>query len=86
LPIPAGTFRNLNAQKNAVFYLRNDKKGQSLFRYDLEKRKEELVLEEINGYTLSHNGEKILFSKNRTYGIIDAKAGQKAESLLNLQV
>ncbi|HNR66673.1 MAG TPA: PDZ domain-containing protein [bacterium] len=85
LPIPAGTFRNLNAQKNAVFYLRNDKKGQSLFRYDLEKRKEELVLEEINGYTLSHNGEKILFSKNRTYGIIDAKAGQKAESLLNLQ-
>ncbi|MBN1540622.1 PD40 domain-containing protein [candidate division KSB1 bacterium] len=85
LPVPAGSYHSLNAHKNGVLYLRNDKNGDALYRFDLEKRKEESVLEGVSGYVLSYDGEKVLFNKNKSYGIVDAQPGQTGGRLLDLE-
>ena len=45
--------------------------------YDLEDRKDSTVLTGIDGYVLSQDGKKVLFSKGSDYGIADVKADQK---------
>jgi tricorn protease len=45
--------------------------------YDLAEREGGTVLPKVAGYTLSADGQKILYRSNGTFGIIDAKADQK---------
>ncbi|MEA2463648.1 MAG: tricorn protease [Acidobacteriota bacterium] len=85
IPGASGSYSNLNALPNGVLYQRGDD-AQSLRFYNIEDRKEETVLETLQGYELSANGEKILASLGRnSYAIVNAKPGQKpADSMLKL--
>jgi tricorn protease len=85
IPGASGNYFNLSALPNGVLYMRGDD-SFSLRFYNIEDRKEEVVLETLQGYELSANGEKILASLGRNgYAIVNAKPGQKpVDSMLKL--
>ena len=87
VPIQAGNYSYLQANKTALFYISNPVSGLSgpyprektaLNRFNLEKKKEVLIMEGLTSYLLSANGEKILYeapsrdkeSGRKIYGII----------------
>jgi tricorn protease len=86
IPGPPGNYGNLRALPNGVLYIKADGDNQSLRFYNVDDRKEETVLEELNGYDLSVSGEKLLVSLARNnFAIVNPKGGQKtAETTLKL--
>ena len=106
LPMPPGVVSDLGAAKGYVFYLDSPVSGLSgpipgetsaIHAFDMKEGKDHVLLEDADNFTVSFNGEKILYaSKKRsgeedapdhTYGIIEAKptAPKKAgEGALNL--
>jgi len=66
LPIPARNYVTLEAGKANNFYLlegpdRNGTQPPILHKFDLEKRKLDKVIEGLNGFIISANGEKMLY-------------------------
>ncbi|MDZ7374470.1 MAG: PDZ domain-containing protein [candidate division KSB1 bacterium] len=80
LPITPGRYSDPRAAEKMVYYLYRDEEGRTtLKRFNIEEEKEETVLEGISGYDLSRDGKKILFRKGKDFGIVEAKANQKAD-------
>ncbi len=73
LPIPAKNFVNMLAGKSGILFLseapmvvtEDDQQNlnQTIQKFDLSKRKADKFLEEINDFTVSFDGEKILYRK-----------------------
>ena len=69
LPIPAGAYSELEAGKAGMLYLREvapvaavaGEVHPTLWRFDLAKRERERYLDNVAAWTLSSNGEKILY-------------------------
>ena len=78
IPGPAGDYRNLSAGPDAVYYVTGTGAARQLKMYDLKEQKESAVLPGVGNYELSADGKKILYNQDETYGIVDAKADQKA--------
>lgn len=87
IPTPSGQYRGLNALPNGVLYVFGPDDRSSLKFYNIDDRKEETILEKINGpYDLSANLEKILVRVGGDYAIVSPKPGQKIdESKLSLE-
>ena len=71
LPIPPGNFQNLQANKENVFYVSMPTLGLSgplpgeepaVHVFDLEKRKNSVLMADADNYTLSFDGRKLLYS------------------------
>jgi tricorn protease len=83
IPGPPGNYQNLSASAEAVFYQRAGNGGgpgggpPSLKMFSFKDRKEETVLDAAGGYDLSADGKKIGYRLRDTFGIIDARPGQK---------
>lgn len=85
LPIPAKNYVGLTAGKTGrVFVLegapvagRLGDNSLTLHQFDLEKRKVEKILEGINSFDLSHNGEKMLYRQGDKWHIAAAGAPPK---------
>lgn len=98
LPIPARNYANLIAGKEGQLFLVEapmvDVSGEpptfEVSRFDLEKRKVEPLLHGVSNFTLSRNGEKMLFRNGKSWTIAGsdkAPAGSDgALSLSGLQV
>lgn len=86
IPGAPGAYSNLDALPNGVLYMRSNDGQSSLRFYNIDDRKEETILETLQGYELSANREKIVASLGRNnYAIVNAKPGQKpADSTLKL--
>jgi tricorn protease len=75
LPIPARNFLGLTTSKaNALYVLELPTlgpgvTGATVHKFDLEKRKFDKVLENVNGFRLSANGEKMLYSQAQNFFI-----------------
>ncbi len=76
LPIPARNFVGLAAGKANILFLVESPSdpapgasGAILHKYDLEKRKLDKVLENLNGFDLSANGEKMLYRQGQNWFI-----------------
>ncbi|MCI0489701.1 MAG: PDZ domain-containing protein [Blastocatellia bacterium] len=79
LPVPPRNFVGLVAGKaNTIFLLEPlptptaatpGPPGFALEKFDLEKRKLDKVLDGINGFLLSHNGEKMLYRRGQSWFI-----------------
>lgn len=89
LPIQAGNLQNLGVDdKGKVLYIsyRADNSGSGiLHQYDIKKRKDNEVIE-MDGFTLSADGKKMLYSKGSSWFI--SNAGEKPEAgkgMLNIQ-
>ena len=83
LPIPARNYVDLQAGKEGVLYVaegsavanpsqRNGSGIHSLWRFSLEKRETTEVLSGIDGYSISANGEKMLYKKGDSWLIATA--------------
>lgn len=76
IPVPEGEYAYLLAgEEGKLHYLELDRKKfvYNLHCYDLKERKDEVILEGINGYTISADGKKMLYSSGRSdYFITDA--------------
>ncbi|RXQ91589.1 acetyl-CoA synthetase [Ancylomarina salipaludis] len=80
-PMASGNYDDLTAVEGGILY---SNKG-SLHRFDIEKEKDEIILDKVSDYSLSANGKKIMYRSGSTYGIIDVNAGQKVgDGQLNL--
>jgi tricorn protease len=94
LPIPARNYTRLTAGKKGILFLLQGPKlvntpGKTLLslqRFDLQKRKTEQLLDGIQAFALSANGEKMLFRKGDTYYITDSsKAPPAGKGALKMQ-
>ena len=89
LPVPAGSYTNLQAGKGKLFYgsiafesqqaARPDApRGFELKVFDMDEREENTVLGEISAFMLDAEGKKLLYrSAKGSYAIVDAAKGQK---------
>jgi tricorn protease len=80
LPVKAGNFAQLGMGKeDELLYIEfpTDNQGAGmLHKYDIKKRKDNEVME-MDGYTISADGNKMLFSNGTNFGINNT--GEKAE-------
>jgi tricorn protease len=83
-PMPAGNYALLRANSGAVFYLSGpvptltgapEGPANDLHLFDMEKRKDAVVISAIGSYDLSPDGSKLVYAAGEKYGILDAKAG-----------
>jgi len=78
LPIPAKNYVNLAAGKEGMIYILEASpvgfryfrgEGMTLHKFDLAQRKFEKFLDNVNGFVISANGEKILFASGQNWTI-----------------
>jgi len=83
LPVDPANIVQLDARGNRLFYLtqplgmiEGPLKGEksALRLYDLKKRKGALVAEDVDAYSLSLDGERVLVRHEKDYTVVDAKA------------
>jgi tricorn protease len=84
LPVPGGVIASLDVRKGRVYYLAGPihtlegalpgEKGV-LHAFDLQERKDAVLVDDLDSYRLSANGEKILYKKDKDWFIVDAKGG-----------
>jgi tricorn protease len=90
LPPGAGNYGALGATKGKIIYLKYPNTGlpqnaqPSLKYYDIEKREEKTILDGVDNYWVSANGEKLLVAKGNSYAVINPSDGQKFEKPLRL--
>ena len=88
VPIPAATIAGMDARGENIFYLTTPPAmiegpmpgmKSALHIYDLKERKDATVVEDLDSYSLSDDGEKVLYkTKDESkFKIADAKADQK---------
>ena len=98
LPLEKGNYRDLSVNKSTLFYL-NASEGNfnrfeidthgpmSLYSYDIDSKKETSLIEEIDGYKLSADGENIIYLKEKNVSIIPAAGGEaKPVNLSDLKI
>jgi tricorn protease len=79
LPIPARNYVNLQSGKSGVLFIsegpmvitEQDQENlpQTIWKWDLEKRKVDKFMDEINDYTISFDGEKLLYRKGEQWAM-----------------
>jgi tricorn protease len=89
LPVKAGNFGRLSAVKGRIIYIAFPNTGVSdgksiLKYYDIDKREEKTILDDVNGYVLSEDGKKILVRRLGAYAIIKPDENQKFEKPLRI--
>jgi tricorn protease len=82
LPIDPANITALDVRGDRIFYLTQPiglidgaLKGESsaLHVYDLKTRKDQVVTADVDSYSLSLDGEKVLIKHDKTYSVLDAK-------------
>ncbi|MGK2858964.1 MAG: S41 family peptidase [Thermoanaerobaculia bacterium] len=81
VPGSSGNYAQLSATADGPLYLAGDQGSRRLALYNFEQRKEETVLDGVNGYALSSKGDKLAYRKGTEYGIAEAKGGQSGTKL-----
>ena len=87
LPIPARNYVDLQAGKKGILFLlagpqvinTGEPTAFTLYRFDLEKRKTEKILDDIKAFALSADGEKMLYRKGDTFYIADSSKAPEDE-------
>ena len=83
-PTDPGNFSSLRANKEAVFFMSGgpnlltgggDGMGD-LHAFDLEKRKDGILIKGVGGFDLSPDGSKLAYLAGETIGILDAKPAE----------
>ncbi len=87
LPPEAGNYSGLRALKGQVIYHRYPNSGSGertspVMAFNLEKRKEEAILDDADGFEVSADGKKMLAANNRSFYIIDVQPKQKLTTRL----
>lgn len=90
LPVAPGNYRHLAAGKGKIYYLRAPNTGsgseaKSAVRYfDIDKREEKTVIEDVGFYDLAYNKQKMLVGRENTLAVIGTTENQKLEKPLRI--
>ena len=86
----AGNYGNLAAVKGKVIYQKfpatgssPDDKG-SLKYFDIEKREEKNILDNVDNYSVSFNMQKMLVQRGTNFAVVSPSENQKFEKPLRL--
>jgi tricorn protease len=87
LPLKPGNYGRLTAIKGKIIYQVFPNTGvedgkTSLRYYDIDKREEKTILDDVNQYRLSADGKKLLVQRQRALAIIRPEENQKFEKPL----
>jgi len=88
LPPAPGNYGNLAAVKGKLIYHKFPETGSStdikpsLKFFDLDKREEKNILENVDNFWVSANASKILVQRGQTWAVIKPEEGQKFDKLL----
>ena len=83
LPIEPANITQIDARDQRIFYLTQpiglidgNLKGETsaLHFYDFKKRKDSIVTEDVDSYSLSLDGERVLIKHDKDYTVLDTKA------------
>jgi tricorn protease len=89
LPVKAGNYDNPSVVKGKIIYQVSPNTGAAPGRsaikyYDLDKREEKSVIDDVNYYILSADGKKMLVQRGDNYAVITPNEGQKFDKQLRL--
>ncbi len=84
LPPKSGNIGGLQAVAGKLVFLRRPNTGSAdekspLMYYDLEEREEKTILDDVDMFDVSANGERVLVNKKDDFAIVDLKADQKMD-------
>jgi len=87
LPPKPGNYNGLTGVKGKVLYIRGPRTGSGsnqspIVYYDIQEREEKTVLDDANGFVVSHDGKKLLVMNNGRFAIVDLKPGVKMDKPL----
>ena len=87
LPPEAGNYAELAAVSGKVVFRRQPRSGTGggdspIVSYDLAEREEKTIMDDADGFEISHDGKKMLVVNGRRFAIVDVKPGQKIETPL----
>lgn len=71
-PMKSRDYNNLSAVEGGILY----NSESSLHRFTIETKKDEVIMTSVSDYSLSGNGDKIIYSSGSTYGITSLTPGQ----------
>lgn len=87
LPLPAQNYTDLNGRVTGKLLYRDN---NTVYSYDIAKRKSDPLISGIRGYAISSNGEKMLYFSGAAFGITSATAkanvGDGALNITNVRV
>ncbi|OPX17991.1 hypothetical protein BXT86_03550 [candidate division WOR-3 bacterium 4484_100] len=76
VPVPAGNYQDISAAKNKILYRERldveiAKRKYALHLFDMKEKEDNVIIKNIDDYTLSANGEYVIYKSNNIYGIIE---------------
>jgi tricorn protease len=84
VPVDPGNYYGLRAAEGKILYLsfpnwtltgRSPEPKGALHLFDMEKRKDQVLLSPVDGYDISSDGEKIIYKSKKQFGLVEAKPG-----------
>jgi tricorn protease len=89
LPLGIGRYDDLLATAGKVIFTRGPRAGSNstshpLCIYDVQKRKDEFVLQDVTGVKLSSDGRHLLVERGRAWAIVEAGENQRFDDELPL--
>ena len=84
LPLPAGNYRTLGSVKGKIIYIKNPARDEqkakpSLKYFDIEKKEEKTILDNIDNYKMSADRLKLLVQQGESFAITKPEESQKVE-------
>lgn len=79
LPGDSGNYGSLHANKKGPIWVVRGDDGTRIEMFDIESEEVETVLDGARGFSLSADGEKLLYSTGASWGIVDAAPGQSTD-------
>ncbi|MEP6926905.1 MAG: PDZ domain-containing protein [Ginsengibacter sp.] len=89
LSLHAGNYGKIGSIKNKILYLKFPQQGDadgkaSLKIYDIEKREEKTILDDVNDYSMSADRQKLLVQRAEAWAVIKPEDSQKFEKPLHI--
>ena len=87
LPVKPGNYGGMGSAKGKIIYQAFPNTGVtgakgSIKYFDIEKREEKMILDDVNNYWLSADGKKILAQRGNAWAVIKPEENQKFEKTL----
>lgn len=87
LPVNAGNLNSLSVTKDKVYFMRFPNTGSSTFSgalkyFDLEKKEEKTVMDNVNGYVLCFNNDKAFVIAGGKYAVIPVSENARIDKLI----
>ncbi len=84
LPAAAGNFGTIEAVSGKIVYLRVPNSGSAdkkkpLMYYDLDKREEKTIADDVDVFDVSADGKKVLVAKSGSYSVVEVAENQKMD-------